>query len=295
MDTKPSSTSFLTIVIFTASFLVTAGSALFQYMTGPSYPVKGNAVLVGKSISYKLQRSHGGESDCPITISTNDGTISGVLEWKRFKSDDRWTDVPLRLEGGTLSANLPHQPPAGKLEYRIILTKGSESAIIPGTENIVIRFRGDVPWYILIPHILAMFGGMFLSTWTGISAFRKRADLHSPVLWTIATLVAGGFILGPLVQWYAFGAFWTGWPVGSDLTDNKTAIALLSWVVAYAMIKRSQHPGRWAIGASVITLVVYLIPHSLFGSELDYRKLDRKELSYKIPADRRNNALYESR
>ncbi len=43
-------------------------------------------------------------------------------------------------------------------------------------------------------------------------------------------LVLGGFLLGPIVQKYAFGAFWTGWPFGEDLTDNKTAVAVLAWL-----------------------------------------------------------------
>ena len=38
-------------------------------------------------------------------------------------------------------------------------------------------------------------------------------------------LAVGGFILGPLVQNYAFGELWTGVPFGWDLTDNKTLIA----------------------------------------------------------------------
>jgi hypothetical protein len=37
-------------------------------------------------------------------------------------------------------------------------------------------------------------------------------------------------------------------------------------------LRRSARPARWVICAGVITLVVFAIPHSLLGSELDYAK-----------------------
>ena len=76
-------------------------------------------------------------------------------------------------------------------------------------------------------------------------------------------------VLGPLVQKYAFGEFWTGVPFGWDLTDNKTLIAVFAWILAVVMNRKKERPG-YIIAAAVILLLVYSIPHSLFGSELDY-------------------------
>ena len=50
--------------------------------------------------------------------------------------------------------------------------------------------------------------------------------------WTLVLFTAGGMILGPVVQYYAFGDLWTGIPFGWDLTDNKTLIALIFWILA---------------------------------------------------------------
>jgi hypothetical protein len=43
------------------------------------------------------------------------------------------------------------------------------------------------------------------------------------------------------------------------------------------MYKKSAHPNRWAIGASILMLAIYLIPHSTLGSEIDYKKLDKEK------------------
>jgi cytochrome bd-type quinol oxidase subunit 2 len=148
---------------------------------------------------------------------------------------------------------------------------------LPPDQNVVIRFKGDVPIFILIPHIIAMFGAMLLSTRTGLEFFKKEPELKKLTYWTIGFLFIGGFILGPLVQEYAFGALWTGFPFGHDLTDNKTLIAMLGWLGALFMYRKSREPKRWALFAALLLLIVYMIPHSLLGSELDYSKQETIE------------------
>jgi hypothetical protein len=120
-----------------------------------------------------------------------------------------------------------------------------------------------------------MFGAMLLSTRTGMEYFNKSPNFKKLTYWTIGFLFVGGFILGPLVQYFAFDALWTGVPFGYDLTDNKTLIAMVGWLVALFMYKRSDKPVKWALFAAILLLLVYTIPHSVLGSELDYNKLDK--------------------
>ncbi len=146
----------------------------------------------------------------------------------------------MKKVNGEYVAELPAQPPAGKLEYYVILKSGKETIKLPsGDENVIIRFKGKVPIFVLIIHILVMFSAMLLSVRTGLEAFKKEPKFVNLTYWTIALLFLGGFIMGPIVQYYAFGAFWTGFPFGTDLTDNKTLIALVGWLVALYFIKRS--------------------------------------------------------
>ena len=89
--------------------------------------------------------------------------------------------------------------------------------------------------------------------------------------WTTGLLFLGGMILGPIVQKYAFGEFWTGVPFGFDLTDNKTLVTMVTWIVAAWLSIKKKHSARiWIIIAAIVLLLVYSIPHSMMGSELDY-------------------------
>jgi len=94
-------------------------------------------------------------------------------------------------------------------------------------------------------------------------------------------MTVGGMILGPIVQKYAFGAYWTGFPWGYDLTDNKTLIMWVVWIAAAGALgwkARDAAPGWRArftvLAAAVVMTGVYLIPHSLRGSQLDYDAVD---------------------
>ena len=271
------------VLFWIIAIIITVLSAYYQRVTGPTYPLSGKITIDDQDIIYNLDRSHNSTDDCIIKVDTKDNSLSGILEWKRFKTDDEFTKVEMTNNSGILSAPLPKQPPAGKLQYRVILNKNNESYAIPTQQKyVIIRFKGEVPLFILIPHILAMFGTMLLSTRTGLEVFNKEPRLKLYTAWTIGFLILGGMILGPITQYYAFGEFWTGVPFGIDLTDNKTLIALIGWLVAAFMLKKSKKPGRWVVGAAVLLLIVYMIPHSVLGSELDYNKIDQNKSQTKI-------------
>lgn len=264
------------VMFWVIAAVITIASAVYQRMTGPTYPVAGSVNVNELAISYKFNRSHPGPTNAPVELKTDDQLISGVLYWKRFKTDDPWTGVPMTFAEGVLKGELPNQPAAGKLLYRVELQKGENKTSVPAGDPIVIRFRGDVPTYVVIPHVLAMFIAMLFSIRAGLEIFSKEPNPKLKMLTycTLGSLFVGGFILGPLMQWYAFNAWWTGWPFGTDLTDNKTAAAFLAWVVAAIALTRAKNPARWALGASIIMFAVYMIPHSVLGSELDYSKVD---------------------
>lgn len=265
------------IVLWVLAFLITAASAVYQRLTGPTYPLSGKSEISQETINYKFLRSHGGESDHIVSVEREDEKFSGRLYWKRYKTNDNWTIVEMEFLEGKLSGTLPHQPPAGKLEYYVELYDSLNSVTLPEEQSVVIRFKGDVPPLILILHVFAMFGAMLLSTRTGLEILRKEPKIHKLTYWTIGFMLVGGFILGPIMQKYAFGEYWTGIPFGHDLTDNKTLIAMVAWLLAVFMYRKSKKPVRWALFASLVTLIIFMIPHSVLGSELDYNKLDKEK------------------
>ena len=247
---------------------ITFGAMVYQRKTGPTYPKKSELALEGKTYTFGLIRSHGGTTDCPLTFAISDTAVTGNVSFRKFPTSEEWTVVPMVRDGENLTAALPNQPPAGKLEYRIEFMKNGNSYPLHEKNATVIRFKGEVPPAFLIPHIILMFIAMLFANLAGVMALFRFRQYR---LFTVVTLIflgLGGMILGPIVQLYAFGEAWTGIPFAWDLTDNKTLLAFVFWILAVIMNWKKERPA-YVVLASLVMLAVYSIPHSMFGSQLD--------------------------
>jgi hypothetical protein len=251
--------------------------AVFQRMTGPSYPLRGTATLpTGEVLSYSLPRSDEGRGELEITLLAPAGVTRAVLEWRRFPTDEPYQKSVMAANAdGHFETRIPPQPAAGKVEYGILLEFEKGEISIPASETVVARYRGSVPAHVLIPHILAMFLSMLVSSRALFEVLRPGAPrARGLVLVSMALLIVGGLILGPIVQKFAFGAFWTGWPFGHDLTDNKTLIAFLAWLPATVLAWRRAKT-RLAVALGwVVMMGIFLIPHSVRGSQLDWSEVE---------------------
>lgn len=249
---------------------ITLVSAVWQRTTGPTYPVRGTIRLGPTELALRLARSNSISGRQPVTVTTPDPSITGAVEWRRFPGADEWRAEPMARKGDVLEAAIPPppeplMPPAGKLAYRLRLERGGQRVTFPANPAVT-RFKGDVPAGILIPHVLAMFFGMLFSTRAALAAlFGDNSRLWGGL--TVILLVVGGFILGPIVQKYAFDAYWTGIPWGWDLTDNKTLFAGVAWIAAAWRMRGGRDARTAVVAAALVTLVVFAIPHSVWGSE----------------------------
>jgi hypothetical protein len=127
--------------LWTLAAVITLGSAVYQRMTGPTYPVRGSVTLGGQQIGLRLTRTHPGAGDQPVTLTVPDSGVAGEVRWRRFPTGDPWTTVPLVRNGDLLEAALPHQPTAGKLEYQVRLTSAPRFRNAPPSPDFAMTSR----------------------------------------------------------------------------------------------------------------------------------------------------------
>ena len=261
----------LNAILWITAVLITMVLVVYQRTTGPTYPKSGSVMIGSQQVSYKFLRSYDTGKDAPVSIKVENKGITGKLSYKRYKSHDDWTEVDMKRQDGELTASLPAQPPAGKVMYVVKLFKDGQGFVV--TEDpVILRFKGAVPTAILVPHIFFMFISLLFGFRAGIEALFRQKDTRFYVGYTLVTLFIGGLILGPIVQKYAFGAYWTGWPFGHDLTDNKTIVVFIFWLIAWLYLRKNALHKTWVLLATVVMILVYVIPHSAWGSEIDYAK-----------------------
>ncbi|MCK5028125.1 MAG: hypothetical protein KAR57_00725 [Bacteroidales bacterium] len=255
------------ILFWTLAVLITLGSAYYQRKTGPTYPKNIEINLDGNRTKFELPRSGDSNEDRIVEVPYSKHT-SVILNYRHFPVNESFTKVNFIQVDNNMVTHLPKQLPAGKLEY-FLSFENIETGKTSETEHVVIRFKGSVPNWALIPHIIFIFLAMLLSNLAGLFALGKIEKHVFYGKLTLLLLLLGGMVFGPIVQYYAFGQAWTGIPFGWDLTDNKTLIAFVFWIVA-VLGNRKSPKYRYTIIASIILFLIFIIPHSLFGSELDY-------------------------
>lgn len=267
------------VVLWILALLIMLAAATYQRRTGPTYPLDVTVDVAGQTVEVELPRSATTDAPATVTWPAHADVDRVWLVWKRYPSEDPPSRVAFGPDG---TAELPVQPAAGKLEYHLLVRThaGQDLLLPPGQDPPVLRYKDPVPLAALLPHVVMMFLSMLLGVRAALAAVAGRNETRWLVPLTAIGLTLGGMILGPVVQKYAFGAYWTGWPLGGDLTDNKT---LLMWVVwaatAIALAVRPSLRPRWTgramiLVATAVMLAVYLIPHSLRGSQLDYEALE---------------------
>jgi hypothetical protein len=257
-----------------------AATVVYQRRTGPTHPLRGTVAIGGRTVAYKLIRSE--ETVREARVALPDPGVPATLVWRRFPTQEAWTrqNMIRETKGGQaeLAGYLPRQAAAGKVEYAVELGSARATTRIPSGDAIVLRYKGPVPTPLLIAHLSMMFVAVLVGLRAGLEALFGGSALRRLVWITLGCLTLGGLLLGPFVQKAAFGAYWTGFPWGYDLTDNKTLLMWLAWVMAaFVAGPRPRRNETWSRGAvlaaTVAMAVVYLIPHSLRGSQLDYSKL----------------------
>lgn len=270
------------------AFVLMLSAGVYQRYTGPTYELRGSYTVGDEVIGYRLVRSAYSTADTVVAIPAPDG-VAGDLVYRRYPTEDEFTRVPLVRRGNELAGTLPVQPPAGKLEYHLELMTAAGPVVAPDTgENAVIRFKGWVPAWVLVLHVAFMFFGVLVAWRAGLGALFSGEGMGKLSWAALILFTVGGFLLGPWVQKYAFDDWWTGVPFGWDLTDNKTLVMWLAWFFALWAIGRGakqdaaeggsagERKARAAVVvAAIVTVAVYLIPHSMAGSQLDYDAVDR--------------------
>jgi len=262
------------ILIWLLAFILTAVFLVWQKISGPTYEKRFDVELVGTRIKGELLRTHSITGDMPVTVHVPDEDVTATLVWRRYPTDDPWLEVPMVRDGEVLRSSIPKQGMAGKVEYHVEFAKAGQMVEVPSGEAAVARFKGDVPNTILILHIFAIVLAFLFSTGAGLEALTNGSNLKVLSRITLGFLAVGGLMLGPIVQKYAFNAYWTGWPLGEDLTDNKLAVGALLWLITVIRSRNAgpdNHAGKWwAVAAMVVIFIIFSIPHSIHGSTLDY-------------------------
>jgi hypothetical protein len=212
--------------------------------------------------------------------------VRAVVLYSEHPGGPDYKTLEMNLSSGVFGAKLDPLPKGQKYWYHINVYQDNVNiAVLPPAKagensDQFIKFKGHIAPYIIIPHILFMFGTIFfglLAVFTSIDLARGKGETKRSVLFMLLAFICafiGGIPLGIVVSQQAFGGSgWGGWPLGTDITDSKTEVLLLFWLITLFLSWRGLAGRKMAVTnrtysflvilSFLITFITFLIPHSI--------------------------------
>jgi hypothetical protein len=209
--------------------------------------------------------------------------ITAFVFYRSGKGPFQTSDMRI-LEPGKYFGSIPARLRGEKIEYYIEARTGSDIvARVPAklkAEGFVLAVKGTPNRYLLTTHIAVIFVALFFFLFSGYLSCRalqhRRNLLYIPrvaFLGTVTFFIAS-IPLGMAVAYQTFGRPWTGFPVGRDLTDNKSLVILLWWAICAVLYRGSlwrKDPSHDLLpmvtlpyahlAGAVLTVILFLLPH----------------------------------
>lgn len=156
---------------------------------------------------------------------------------------------------------------------RVVLPETATDDFQTEYDYFKVRFEGRASFILLLLHIVLMIAAFFLLIHALYYAMyylqtgEKASPLVLTVNWGITAFFITGFPIGWVIEKQVLGNYWEGIPFGWDITDSKTLIILILWLV-FIILQRTgkitiKTFARWVIVNTIITVLLFLIPHSL--------------------------------
>jgi hypothetical protein len=188
------------------------------------------------------------------------------------------------LEEGRYFGMIPALSRATLVHYYVEARAGTDLvARVPSDtdeEAFVFYFKGIPNRKILVAHVVLMFVSLFIFIFAGYLAVKaikdRRIVLHIPRLSFLGVVIffVSSFPLGMVVAYQTYGTPWSGFPIGTDITDNKSLGIVAYWAAATFFYRGSVFrkdpngdlfsmttlPYVYLVGV-IVTIALFLIPH----------------------------------
>jgi hypothetical protein len=186
--------------------------------------------------------------------------------------------------GEMFEAAIPNAGRGARVFYyvQVALAPGQSLQLPANGQNdpFPLTFKGRPSTPLIIAHVVCMMVGLVLLVVAMIGAILFLRNGRSLALHRRSSLIGfvllftGGVPLGIAVERQVFGTYWEGWPFGRDVTDTKTGLILLLWLILmlvrgrdlWGKLPATRGPrdrtwAAWLIAITIFTVAMYLIPH----------------------------------
>lgn len=240
----------------------------------------------GLRVSHETVIEQVGPGEPAVKLSISPGVEECPRVFYRTEGGDELKELPMLPSGDDAwTAKLPDLGRGGRLSYAFLIAGRDGSTIrLPARPDrfFLLKYKGDYSVPVLVAHVIFMFGAFFFMILSVMGALRilmgreGKTETVSMTRWVMIFTFVGGWPIGFILNYQRFGVVWEGFPFGYDITDNKTQLIFLMWIVTVFLVKGSflgRGEEKDFIGAGgfalavlisfIVSMALYILPHSL--------------------------------
>lgn len=245
---------------------ITLAGLVWQRISAPSYPINVEETWRGSVVKGQLQRSHFKAENQRVVINGVQDDWQGELLWRSFTQPGPFRREVMRNLGSMMVGEIPLQTRGSRVEYRIELHVGDDVLRLPSYGTVVTRFKGSIPIWMTLGHVLLVYLGLLFATRAGLEAFVLGPHAPRFALFTLLAFLLGGLVCGPFMKLAAYGQPWSSIPLDVDRTDTKTLLLVCAWCLPVIARWFGRRARAWILLASCLTLLAFSIPHTVLGA-----------------------------
>jgi len=211
--------------------------------------------------------------------------VALVVRWMQPPSEKIEGRGMFEIRPGVYEACLPPLEKGTVINYWIAVTNVEQTKVRVPADNGrfgVLKYKGEASTPVIAAHVFFMFAAFFfmvMSALAAIEILRGREDKTNAMRaarWALVASFIGGWPLGFILNYQTFGPLWEGFPFGYDITDNKTQVIFLLWLVSVLLawgsfVGRGEERDRLGrrpfaiaiIACFLVSLALFILPHSI--------------------------------
>lgn len=248
-----------TIILWTASIVITFLAGYIYNITDWTYPVSGTIGIEGKKVSYLFEKIHFGNDPYVIIIRTDVADLKGRVKWRNKNESEYWYETDLTNEENILKAEIPYQQPPIQIEYKVQLSYKEKEYNLTGDGEVTLTFYSKVPAPVKFFNGLLIYLILFLSVRVMLESFNINQKIKKYSFVTIIVVLLFTALIHPLYLSYKFGYINHTVPPVENLFPLYSILFLAVWIMFTIIHFKAKNPKPFAGAAGLLTIAVYLI------------------------------------
>jgi hypothetical protein len=246
------------IILWLGAFIIVFLAGYLNNVTSKDYPVSGTTGINGEKVSYNFAKNYYANEPYKIIIRSDVKADESIIFWRKT-GEKIWNKIKMEQKGDLITGSLPAFKINSRVDYQAVIIKDNKSYLLPQGNIVVMHFKGRVPSTILILYYITLFGGLILSTRTGLEYFKHGGHVRRYSLITLMLFFLYMSVV-PVTKTFELDYLTTkSVPFITDLFDIQAVVLFLLWIAGMTLAFKSSKAKLNVLIVACITLVVFIV------------------------------------